>query len=402
MSKGASEYCAAAFFGILLSLLASACQPAPPFLEPARARVYTAPPPSPDERTCAWFGDASEKDGVLYFGESAFWAAYQASGGDPEADLRVPGPQLLGRFQLGRHRFLPALDVGRPSSRTGVWDVLVHPGGRVFFTTFFDLAGWVDPRQGTLRHLPEAGLGLNELALGWDGRVLVTRYGYARDSRGSVVVLDPDGIVEAEYPLRSPPGTRVAAKSVAFDPLRREIWVNTDLLPLARGDRAAVASGRPAGVGPTHPEAIRHDVRILSRAGREILRLERPEVQFMTFSSDGTGYFAELEGPRLRLRIRPPERAESPVLTGRIVALDDDFPVGLDFVQEIRPGAAGRVVVTRWSGRIHVVGPEGGVRDLQLPREGGRGLYYTGILHGQEVCATRCDAVSVVCAPLSH
>jgi len=37
------------------------------------------------------------------------------------------------------------------------------------------------------------------------------------------------------------------------------------------------------------------------------------------------------------------------------VLLDPAFPAQYDFVQEIRPDEEGRIVVTRWSGRIHVV-----------------------------------------------
>ena len=48
----------------------------------------------------------------------------------------------------------------------------------------------------------------------------------------------------------------------------------------------------------------------------------------MAFSADGTGWFAESHGSALRLRVRPPDRAASALLTGRIVPLDDAFHAG--------------------------------------------------------------------------
>ena len=71
-----------------------------------------------------------------------------------------------------------------------------------------------------------------------------------------------------------------------------------------------------------------------------------------------------------------------------------------DFVQEVRAEPDGRVVVTRWSGRIHVVTPDWRVEDLDLPRTQAGELYYTGTLVGSRVCATRCGKVEVVCQDL--
>jgi len=95
--------------------------------------------------------------------------------------------------------------------------VLAHPNGRVYRTTYFDFAGSVDPASGEVRESPAAGLGLNELALGVDGTLLVTRYGFGADSRGSLVVLSESGAVRAEHVLGNPRGWRAAARSLAFD-----------------------------------------------------------------------------------------------------------------------------------------------------------------------------------------
>jgi hypothetical protein len=338
-------------------------------------RVHAAQAPDgPGERSCAWFGDV--RGPVLYFGIAAFWSAARAAGGDPLADLAEPGPRWIGRFDLAGERFLPPLVLRPDGAATGVWDVLAHPNGRVYFTTWFDLAGSVDPASGEVREFPAAGLGLNELALGPDGRILVTRYGYGANSRGSLVVLSEDGALLAEYSLVDPPGWRTAAKSLAFDPLRREVWVNTDLFP------AAGAGG------------VAHDARVLGPDGRERRSVADPELQFFAFAPDGTGLFAEASEGRLRLRTRSPGGLD------RFVALDDAFDPTHDFAQELRAEPDGSIVVTRWSGRVHVVEPTGAVRDLVLPQTEAGELYYTAARRGDRVCATRCGGVEVVCADL--
>jgi hypothetical protein len=339
---------------------------------------------SAEERYCAWYGDA--RGGVLYFGEAPFWWAYRRQGSDPRADLQHPGPQLIGRFDLRRQKFLPALDLSPAASAGGVWDVLAHPNGRVYFTDFFGASGFVEPESGRVVRFDALGSGLNELALGPEGRILVTRYASERGEHGSVLLLDAEGALVAEHGLEGPEGWRVAPKSVAWDPVREEIWLNTDLIPT----RAA---------GPD--AAIRHDARVLGRGGEERLRFEAPEVQFFAFSEAGTGWFAEVDGSFLSLRIRPPERASSALLTGRIVPLDDGFAAGADFVQDIK--LEGDVaVVTRWGGRVHEVEASGRTRSLALPSAAAGDLYYTGARSGGEVCATRCGDVEVVCGAASE
>jgi len=351
--------------------------------EPAPARVHTQAPPPLSERYCAWFGDSRED--VLYFGLAAFWSSLRASGGDPRADLAIAGPRWIGRFSLADQRLLVPLDVGNRDEPSGVWDVLAHENGRVYFTTYFDSAGSVDPVTGQVTLFPGAGLGLNELAHGPDGLLLATRYGYGEDALGAVVVIDPAGRVVAEHPLAAPPGWRALAKSLAFDPLRREIWVNTDLLPIAPETNAA-------------SPATRHDTRVLGFDGQERLRFELPEVQFMHFDPDGTGYFAERDGPQLWLRIRRPERAASRLPSGLLIPLDEEFPAELDFVQEIRTDGQGNAWLTRWSGWVHRVSKTGEASSFRLPRGEGD-LYYTGVPWQGGVCATRCGDASVVCQP---
>ena len=334
--------------------------------------VATAPQPGGPERYCAWYGDA--RDGVLYFGESAFWSTERAHG-DPLADRLVPGPRRIGRFDLLHRRLLGPLDAGPGDQPTGVWDVLAHPNGRVYFTTWFDSMGFVDPRTGELRRLEGLGRGLNEIAPGPGGSLLVSRYGSpdGGPGGGSVLVASLDGERVSELPLAEPAGYRVAPKTVGFDPARDEVWVTTDLFPLAGGP-------------------IRHDAYVLDRAGREKRRIERPEVQFVAFGPDGTGLLAEVDGARLELRVRSPDSPDRRLLA------DGGFAAGLDFVQDIHFAPDGRAVVTRWSGVLHVFEPPGSLATLRLlPVEVG-GLYYSGVLAGDRVCATHCGGLTVVCA----
>ena len=358
-----------------------ACAPAhDPSSDASHTLAMIARDPDSTEVDCAWFADTREDR--LFFGVSGFWSAMRQADQDPTADLEQAGGRYIGEYDLarGQTRFHP---LGTAAS--GVWDVLAHPNGRVYFTTFFDAAGILEP-DGTVTMLGDAGTGLNELALGPAGRILASRYATDAQGRGAVVVLGGDGRIQAEFPLASPYGFRSAAKSLAWDPVRGEIWVNTDLI--------ASQPGAPGG----------HDTRVLSAGGREVARFTRPEVQFMVFGADGTGYFAEVEDGRLRLRIRPPAAAATPIGTGRWIVLDDAFPDTIDFVQEIRVGADGEAVVTRWSGKIHLVSRSGRVRTLELPARDGD-LYYTAVRNGNRVCATVCrtapDPVDtwVVCAP---
>jgi hypothetical protein len=292
---------------------------------------------------------------VLYFGQSAFWQALRAGGGRPDADLDRVGPQPIGRFDLRRERFLEPLELGVGTDRTGVWDVLAHPNGRIYYTTYFEAAGWVDPESGRRQRLPALGYGLNELAPGPDGNLLASRYA-TPDGDGGVAVLDPRGQLVTEYRLEPRAGYTIGPKTVAFDPARGEIWVTSDLLP---------AAGDPP----------RHDAYLLDRNGREKRRIEQPEIQFVA---------------------SPAAPGPSPE-AGRRIRLDDAFAAEYDFVQDIQPARDGRVVVTRWSGWVHVIDAAGEARAVRLPTPEPEGLYYTAVLEGGRICATYCAGVTVVC-----
>ena len=141
-------------------------------------QVYEFGRPSSAERYCAWFGEA--RDGVLYFGQAPFWSAARAADA-PEADLAAPGPQWIGRFDLAAREPQSTLDVSAHGARSGVWDVLPHANGRVYFTTFYEPAGSIDPASGEIARYADLGTGLNELALGPEDAIVATRYGGGGD-----------------------------------------------------------------------------------------------------------------------------------------------------------------------------------------------------------------------------
>jgi hypothetical protein len=340
--------------------------------------VYVAVAPSRDERYCAWYGSQGPDD-VLYFGEAAFWSA-KAKSGDPTADLEHPGPQLIGRFDLAGERWLPPLDVGAPKSRSGVWDVFAADDGEVYFTTFFEEAGSVAPATGRVRRLALGGA-LNELAEGPDGTVLATRYGSgtADGGNGDVIAFDHTGHTVRRWSLPAPPGMRVAPKTPLWDALRGELWITTDTLP------EAPEPGAPLHAG--------HEAIFADASGKVHLLPEPPELMFAAKARDGTIYRAERRDRALALQVVPPPGGAKPYR----VPLDDAFAHDLDFVQDIQVAADGRVAVTRWSGIVHVLHPDGRVRSVSLPHLDAGGLYYTGVLHADRLCVTYCADVTVVC-----
>src|SRR5882672_1749346 len=175
------------------------------------------------ERYSSWFGD--ERNGVIYFGLSPFWTDMRAHGGDPTADLLEPSAHLIGRFEIERERFLPPLLVRRPGpdSRSSVWDVLAHPNGWVYYTTYFEEMGRVRPGMGDVERFDDLGPGLNELALGPDRNLYVTRYG-AEKKDGGVAVISPEGKRVREAALHAVDGALTAPKSIAVDPLSGDVF----------------------------------------------------------------------------------------------------------------------------------------------------------------------------------
>ncbi len=394
-SKGcrASKRCISGFLEplrpllLLVALLGGACTDLPAVVtHPASAPafdIFVAPATESREESCAWYGDA--RGGVLYFGESAFWSGLRKTG-SPLGELDHSGPRRIGRFDLDSGAMLPALVVAE-DERSGTWDVLAHPNGRVYYTTFFANAGWIDPVSGRSERFPHLGKGLNEWAQGPGETLLVTRYGGAgsgkaqpKSPENTVVWIDPDGTKRAEWPLPASGGSVLAPKTVAWDPSTDAIWVSTDVLPERKG---------PGG----------HPTLLLDFDGNERARIDDVEVQYARFLEDGTGYFAVSSGRTLKLGVRPPQ-AQGPGLEGaRWITLDTDFHPDLDFAQDLRLSTDGRALVTTWGGRIFSVHPETThpVKVFDFPRPRTDGLYYSAVRAGRAICATYCAGLSIVC-----
>jgi hypothetical protein len=331
------------------------------------------------EAVCAWYGDA--RDGILYFGEAAFWSGLRATG-SPLGELDHSGPRRIGRFDLRRGRMLPALLLA-PKVRSGTWDVLAHPNGRIYFTTFFDGAGSVDPATGEIEQFVDAGTGLNEWGLGPDKTLFVSRYAGDAGTSGSLVWFNADGTLRKEFPLKAQNGSVLAPKTVAYDPETRLVWITSDILPNA-------------------PGAAGHPTLIVDLAGREQERISDLEIQFVRFGADGTGYLALVEENKLQLAILPPGTPADRLGQARRITLDDAFPSSLDFAQNIRVEGPGQVLVTTWGGQIFVVEPSAPepVRPFAFPRLADGGLYYSAASDQDRLCATYCAESTVVCTEL--
>jgi hypothetical protein len=271
------------------------------------------------ERYSSWFGD--ERDGVIYFGLSPFWTDMRAHGGDPTADLLEPSAHLIGRFEIERERFLPPLVARRigPDSRSSVWDVLAHPNGWIYYTTFYEEMGRVRPGMGDVEHFDSLGTGLNEIALGPDGDLYVTRYGggvegEAANEDGSVVVISPDGALLREQSLHARDGAVTAPKSIAVDPKSGEVWLNADVIA-------------PNGKVTFAEFHLDPDLKLIER------RDPPPELMFVAFDRGGRGFFVEDRNGRVELRVT---RGGA-----ELARLDLGPRVASDFAQDVHFAADG-------------------------------------------------------------
>ena len=333
----------------------------------------------------AWFGDSDGR--ILYFGASPFWTLWWETGGDATADLREPGDHLIGRFDMEAERFLSPLRVRERDSGTrgSVWDVLVHSNGRIYYTTYFEEIGSVSPDGTDVRHFPGVGTGFNELVEGPGGRVYLTRYAPSpQEGRrsGSVVVLGPDGALLDEFPIDGGETVVAAPKSLAVDPVGGAIWLNADLF-FEDGSHAYAAFE-------------------LSPEGRPRTRVSPPpELHFVAFAPDGTGWFAESTGEELQLRVTRGGHDVARTSLGR--------PRGIDFVQDIKPFGPGRAVLGLWSGRAFVASVDGAfltaaevrfVRPADCEPPHGRSLLYTAVPYGGYVFASLDCGWTILRAPL--
>lgn len=331
----------------------------------------------------AWFADSDGR--TVYFGLSPFWTLWWQRDGDSAADLDAPGDLLIGRFDLAEERFRPPLSLRDEGAGTSsVWDVLVHSSGRICFTTYFDSMGCYDPQTEQLERFPAAGPGLNEIWEGPGGDLYVTRYssrpqGDPYRGYGAVAVVSPDGRLLREYRLPNPPGGLTAPKSLAVDPQSGHIWLNTDTF-------------FPGG-------ETQHETIQLDPSGVVVSRTSQPHLHFVSFAPSGTGFFAEVEDDALWLRITRGDAELTRLRLGPIAPLD--------FVQDIKHGPGGSVVLMLWSGAVWVATPgEDGWSargfGLRAPKTcrppEGRSIFYSAFTRGGRVCATLFCAGRVLCA----
>jgi len=338
------------------------------------------------ERYSAWFGD--ERDGVIYFGLSPFWTALRAHG-DPTADLDEPSAHLIGRFDTQRDKFLPPLVATQPGpdSRSSVWDVLAHPNGWVYYTTYFEEMGRVRPGMGDVEYFKALGTGLNEIALGPDQNLYLTRYSGNAHTKashdGSVVEISPDGTLLREQKLSARADAVTAPKSLAVDPLSGEVWVNADVI-----GRDGVISFASFHLAP--------DLSVLETTAGT------PELLFVSFDRDGRGFFVEDLSGELRLRV---VRAGKP-----LGELDLGPRAPADFAQDIHFAANGAAAIAFWSGRVELVrqtasGFEHVALHLDKPPEcagpGQNAVFYSAFIEARSLYATLyCDA-AIARAPLT-
>lgn len=339
-----------------------------------------------DEAYSAWFGD--ERDGIVYFGLSPFWTALWATG-DPRAELHGPGAHRIGRFALATESFLPPLVAQTPGSEvhSSVWDVLAHPNGWIYFTTFYDAMGRVRPESGVVETFPALGRGLNEIALGPQGQLYVTRYGSGLDDPkavhdGALVVVSENGRKLGEVALHARDGAVTAVKSVTVDPRSGRATVNADVL----------LPGAPVEFARFE---IAPDLSILSQA------LGAPELLFIAYTRDGRAFAIWDQAGRLRLSIGNAEREHA--------SLDLGPRLATDFAQDIQFAPDGTAAIAFWSGRVDLVRErDGGFEHarvlLEKPTDcrppSGRSLVYSAFTTARAVYATLYCGVAILRAPL--
>lgn len=317
---------------------------------------------------------------MLYFGVSAFWQGLRETG-SPLGVLDRQSPQEVGRFDLARRALLPPLTLA-PDRAAGVWDVLAHENGRLYFSVFYGVSGFRDLESGAVKRFDDLGKGLNEWARGPAETLFVTRYAADANARGALLWIDLDGNLLGSFPLGSEGnGERVLPKSVAWDRGRQLAWVTSDLLPAGAGAKG-------------------HPTLVLDLAGSLVARIDEVEVQILAFAGDATGYFAVATENGLELFVLPPGSPKADLAGARRVSLDPHFDRTLDFAQGIEIEETGRVLVTTWSGRVFGLDPESfTVETITFPRLQAGGLYYAAATNRDTTCASYCAGIRIVCTP---
>ena len=296
---------------------------------------------------------------------------------------------MIGRFDLASESFLPPLvaQAESPAVRSSVWDVLAHPNGWIYYTTFYEEMGRVRPETGEVERFPALGRGLNELALGPEGQVFVTRYGSGlsdpqAQGDGALVLVSAAGRKLREIPLHARDGAVTAVKSVAVDPHSGRVFLNADVLLDAGGVEFARFM-----LGP--------DLALLE------LSHGAPELLFIAFARNGRALAIEDDAGRLRLSLRDGERERASVDLGPRAPAD--------FAQDIHFARDGSAAIAFWSGRVELVREVDGRLEharleLEKPADckppAGRSLVYSAFATKRAVYATLYCGVAILRGPL--
>jgi hypothetical protein len=208
--------------------------------------------------------------------------------------------------------------------------VLVHSNGRIYYTTFWNEFGSVQPDGSDVRHYAGAGEGLNELWEGPGGEIYVTRY---LGERPGVAVFSPDGRLVRELVTPQPAGARVCPKSLAVDPSTGEVWFNTDTF---------YDDGRDPGF----------DAYRVSADGAVLEQVTHPLLVFVSFDAAGRGWFVDDADGAWSVRIVEPG--------GRTTRVALGGHGRLDVVQDVHHAGDVAVLAT-WGRRVFAVrAPAGG------------------------------------------
>ena len=318
--------------------------------QPPRPRVHVAPAPPRRSRSALRLVRRRARRRALLRRRRRSGRRCARRGGDPTADLADARPALdrplrpatpsasCRRSSSARRRSPPASGTCSPT-RTAA---STSP-------TYFELRGLAStPRAGEVERFGAPALGLNELALGPDGQLLVTRYGFgARQPTAALVVLDAE--------RRAPRGARAARARPATRIAREE----RRLRPAAPRDLGEHRPDPADGAGRGAPRRAR------ARRGRPraaALRDARAPVLDVR-AGRRPGWFAEAsEAPACGCASA---RRAGLALTGCRAARRRLRPGPHDFVQELRAEAGGsargdaleRARPRRRSRRARVRGP---------------------------------------------
>jgi hypothetical protein len=274
------------------------------------------------------------------------------------------------------------MEARRPGddSRSSVWDVLAHPNGWVYYTTYFEEMGRARPGMDNVEHFDSLGTGLNEIAMGPGGNLYVTRYG-GSGGDGSVVMISQEGELLREQTVHALDGAVTAPKSIAVDPVSGDVWLNADVIAPDKSVHFAWFH-----LGP--------DLKPISHG-------DSPELMFPAFDKTGRGFFVEDDGGRVRVRVTRGGK--------ELARLDLGPRAPHDFAQDVHFAKDGTAAIAFWSGRVELVREKDGQfsqsrvamsRDAECASNP-NALFYSAFVEPKGVYATYYCDQAIARVPLS-